>query len=142
MDSKPITMNDRATHLPQRFTISSGGYPHPSLLVTKRKRILTYDAFPDPSPARTATPSPQEWQAFWRKMDDIGAWNWAREYISREGRDCLEWSVDIQCGDRRIVSEGANCFPQHDGSPNTGADRTQAFCEFEKAVRRLCGIAG
>jgi len=142
MESKPIMTNDRAAYLPQRFTISAGGYPHPSLLVTKRKRILTYDAFPDPSPERTATPSPQAWQAFWRKMDRIGAWNWAREYINREGRDCLEWSVDIQYGEKRIVSEGANCFPRDDGSHSAGSCRTPAFHEFEKAVRELCGITG
>jgi hypothetical protein len=60
------------------------------------------------------TPSEEEWKNFWDKMDEIGIWDWKREYPDPYAMviDGFKWNLKIELGDKKIESSGYNVYPE------------------------------
>lgn len=76
-------------------------------------------------------PDEKEWERFWEKVEACGLWFWGRNYqtLTLEG---IDWDLEIQRGDRSIISAGANGYP---GSPNDQI--SVIFKEFLSALSSL-----
>ena len=74
----------------------------------------------------TVTPSPEDWQAFWKEMDAINIWKWEKEYIDKDIVDGQSWNLKFEYRGNKIESSGSNRFPQN-------------FPRYEKALKQLLG---
>jgi hypothetical protein len=76
------------------------------------------------------TPTADEWEEFWHRMDEIEIWGWYEIYEVKCMDSCVEgneWEVKIEFGEEMIESYGSNSYPS-------------TFQEFLKAVEELTGI--
>jgi hypothetical protein len=129
------------SHLPKRFKVSIDGFFSGGFSITSEDGALIVRKGRFSPPSNPITPSSQAWQRFWDKMDLIGVWKWQKSYWNADVLDGIQWEVDIQCGNKRLESDGSNSYPREDGSPSEDAEPTKPFEEFEKALEELCGIS-
>lgn len=92
---------------------------------------LRYEAFgphnlSKPAP-KMASPSAEQWRAFWKKMEKVRVWEWCVEYEPKAVvADGCRWSLQIELSERKVTSSGRNAFPGD-------------FEEFRNAVGALVG---
>ena len=131
----------KPTYLPKRFKISVGGFLDGSSyeIVYAGEVLALYRRIIQQEP-QPLNPSPEAWQKFWGKLDQLGVWKWQKSYWNRDVLDGTQWEVDIRIGERWIKCDGSNSFPEEDGSPSNDPSYTKTFNEFVKAVSELCGI--
>src|SRR3712207_1642804 len=106
---------------PSRFRAVIDNFGRHSYTVELRDGKLVYeDAAPrTTSESITITPSPEQWRAFRRALDEIGVWTWRQDYQPSEGiLDGTSWSLYIQYPDHSVFSSGANCYPNARAEPN------------------------
>jgi hypothetical protein len=140
----------RGKALPERLSISIGGYFGPCYSVTLEKGRLTYrylrSAAEPPSPEdlppnEEIMPSAKQWQTFRRALDRLNVWCSQERYLDPGVCDGTNWSVEIAYTDKAIVSGGSNCFPDRNGEAlgiaTESNDRT--FAKFCRAVAQLIG---
>jgi hypothetical protein len=91
-----------------------GGAMGDSFHVTWNGSMLTHKHlghFCAPGPTTDFRPSPGEWAAFRRALDDIGVWEWAESYCDPGVMDGTNWSFTAHYADRRVESKGTNAYP-------------------------------
>ncbi len=85
-------------------------------------------------------PSKAQWQAFADTVDEIGIWNWKRDYpnpgIIGGGN---KWEVDVAIGGRHVSARGDCSYPGS-GTPSGNVyEVSREFSDFLRAVRELIG---
>lgn len=84
-------------------------------------------------------PAKEQWIEFWKKIDEIGIWNWNEDYDTADFLDGIEWRIKIVLGDRKIESCGSNAYP--DLNPkNIRRVLTPTFEGFLYVFKKLTGI--
>lgn len=76
------------------------------------------------------TPTPDEWNDFWYRMDEIRIWDWYQLYEVKCMDSCVEgdqWELNIEFDEEQIESHGSDSYPS-------------TFREFVKAIEELTGI--
>lgn len=68
--------------------------------------------------------TPEEWDAFWTKVDLLDVWSWKTYY--RRARDGGKWSLELQRGDRQVTASGRNAGPDN-------------YSEFYRSLKQLVG---
>ena len=75
----------------------------------------------------------RRWQAFWRKLDKMGAWRWPEE-IGRQldsiAEDAPSWEIEVVHGSRRLRLEGYH-------RPPTGQKGPRPFAPLIRAIKSL-----
>lgn len=84
-------------------------------------------------------PTKEAWTNFWKSMDQVKVWEWKSRYDNPKVRDGLAWSLEIQRGDRKVVSGGSNGYPGSGNAKPGGWGPTALFMEYQKAVEELIG---
>ena len=82
------------------------------------------------------TPTPEQWTAFRRALDEQKVWRWRAKYTESRIQDATTWSLKIEYPDRSVVSAGAAAFP--DRSSDKMLPR-YAFNHYQLAVQELIG---
>jgi hypothetical protein len=98
-----------------RFTEEAFRVHHKQSIETVSERNLVYTSEStgivgrfEPVQQQVAV-SPEDWDAFWRKTDQLEVWSWTTYY--RLARDGGKWSLELQRGDRHVVASGRNARP-------------------------------
>jgi hypothetical protein len=60
---------------------------------------------------RTFSPSREDWELFWHRLERIGAWSWHGQYVNPSILDGEEWSVTIIHAGKKLSCSGANSYP-------------------------------
>jgi len=56
--------------------------------------------------------SSEEWEEFWRVIDDLDAWRWGKDYFNQDILDGTQWELVIdRKGKRRRRIFGSNDYP-------------------------------
>jgi len=121
-----------------------GSFHGPAYGVWWDGRRVVYESF-EPGYMRRQqlllSPSQAQWRRFWRTMDRIGVWEWAKRYDPGERfepdsviRDGTHWSLTLGDGGRQVESCGDNA------GPDAGdLDEGPVFSCFCAALARLLG---
>ena len=120
---------------PTVFSVSIGGYMGNSYSIEKTGNTLLYKYYDygyELKATETILPSCSQWKSLGRTLDKIGIWEWETEYPNPGICDGTSWSVEIEWGDKKILTHGDNNYP--DG--NYDSNEFQAFI---RAIRRLIG---
>ena len=91
---------------------------------------------------REFRPSPQQWEAFWKSMDEVDVWNWKPSYEHKRLADGTHWSVELAHNGRTIRSQGRILFPGKESQSletEYTDDRGPIFEKYLEAVRKLIG---
>ncbi len=78
------------------------------------------------------TPSPAEWQSFWKSADSISLWQW--KSAVEPGEPDFVWSLDMKQQDRENVIDGNHFHRGRDGSPSGSKE---GWVVFAKALQGL-----
>lgn len=70
------------------------------------------------------TVTPEEWGIFWKNTDLLDVWSWTTYY--RSARDGGKWTLELQRGDRHVVTSGRNARPVE-------------YSEFYRCLNQLVG---
>ena len=56
--------------------------------------------------------SSEEWDVFWKVVDEIDAWRWVKDYFNQDVLDGIQWELIIdRKGKRRKRIFGSNDYP-------------------------------
>src|SRR5688572_28556349 len=55
---------------------------------------------------RAMTPTPAQWEGFWRICDEIDVWSWPPTLGDLHVIDGLQWITELEVGSRRMASTG------------------------------------
>lgn len=105
---------------------------------------------PDGKPVEEhVRPTPEQWEKFWRVMEEIQLGKWAKSYICPNVTCGYTWSVRIEKDGRIYESQGSNSYPS-DEDPSKGnhsefsakepsrvLEQSRLFQKFLAAVRVL-----
>lgn len=75
-------------------------------------------------------PSREQWEEFWRVVDELDVWTWSSEYAAPA--QVPAWSLELARPDRRVRSAGHGAFPR------TGAPTPSG--EFRVLLEALRGL--
>lgn len=81
-------------------------------------------------------PQCEQWDQFWRDIDQIGLWKWEASYMNSRILDGTYWCLDFQISEKSLKTEGKNLYPGSNGKNSPSAE----FLTFLKAVRNLTGV--
>jgi len=109
----------------------SGLGPAFSVAWNGHELVYTSERLEDRAPERAAAqPTEPQWRAFWRRLDELDVWSWARSYEPETMRtDGYDWSITIAAGGRRAQSRGYDAWP--------GPDPIATWDAFTLALRDL-----
>ena len=132
---------EAVTGMPQKFSFTL--IDHHSLseyrMALKGKKLL-YDAdTPMDAPRHEVIkPTLQDWDKFWQACTNTGVWSWEPVYNASHLADenHVEWSLDMQLGDRQVTAAGKNCLPGGDGI-RIDKDCPRPFAKLLKGLRAL-----
>ncbi len=82
------------------------------------------------------TPSPEEWELFWDKVEELGVWDWQGDYEKCCMVDGYRWRVTMTLGSRQVHTTGMNDAPTH----ITGSGVTSALEILLDALEDLTGF--
>jgi hypothetical protein len=121
---------------PQTLKAFIGGFGGPSYGVRFEDSTLYYDAWDNGEQHEPVEVHPTEadWEAFWRTLDEVGAWDWKEEYETEGVMDGTGWSLEVEYNGRVLETGGSNAYPP-DGKMNV----SKQFSRFLKAVSKLAG---
>jgi hypothetical protein len=119
-----------------RFSIDHSG-PRRSVEWRNRMLVLRGCPFDDSGTDERArfSPSPMQWDQFWRAMERANVWTWRAEYFEPV-LDGTSWSLEMENAGQRIESHGSNGYAGSDGS-SYGEES-----EFAQLLRALSGLVG
>ena len=102
--------------------LRGGGYDHPI-----RQQVR-------------AVPSSQQWQTFWKEVDQLGIHRWKREYTQKSIDvaiyDGTRWRLTVTTHAAVLTSKGDNVYPQV-GRPDVTTTDDAAFKRLENAFEAL-----
>lgn len=111
--------------IPEKFVVEYGSiiYPKERFSVKLQNNCLIYQEGNIDGISEPITPSENQWEDFWHKMEDMGLWEW-NEHYDLCCFDGTQWKVQISIEDMEIESAGTNDFPD-------------SFMEFVEALEDL-----
>ena len=132
--------------LPQRFSVSIGGFTGPSYKVNLEGDHLVYQAMGagwHPQNTKRLHPSSEDWQHFWRAADKVELWRWRTSYKPRTVcPDGTSWEVELAFNDKHVHSVGLEAYPGN-ADPRSTVEESAAskarFDQFTQAVSKLIG---
>ncbi len=134
---------EAVTGMPQKFSFTLIDHHSQSeyRLILKGKKLLYNADTPMDSPRHEVVkPSLQDWDKFWQTCTTIGVWSWEATYSNPHLADeyHVEWSLDMQLGDRQVTATGKNCLPGGEGV-RIGKDCPKPFAKLLKGLKALAG---
>jgi hypothetical protein len=102
----------KTNFLPQEFQLGYGPflYPEEGFTIHLRADILYYSPDGSKSNEEEISPTEEEWELFWQKVDELGVWNWNPHYqLCCQGG--TRWKVKIVYNELEIDSSGENDYP-------------------------------
>lgn len=114
------------TEMPRELALRIGGFFGPTYRVDLREGKVYYGvqtSGENKERLTTYEPSQQQWSAFKKSLDEIGVWNWKKDY-ERPVMDGTQWSFTIKYRSERLESTGSNDYPK-------------GYEKFLEAVKRL-----
>ena len=132
------TETNRHRHV-MRLELFIGGYTGPSYSVTwddgrLEYRTADYGFMEVPAPT-IEQPTPKRWQAFWRKLEALGVWDWPEECeADMRATDGTSWSIHLEYSGRVLRSGGSNAYPG-----TRDLEPSPEFRKYLAAVRSLLG---
>lgn len=130
-------MDKQQNYLPQQFDIAIGGCFGPSFTVRLVGDKISYEksaGLYSLADSVEISPTAEQWARFWEQIDEIGVWQWSREYENPE-LEGAHWYIHMRSGERSVTSEGDTAFP---GSCES-AEPTEEFKRFLAALSELIG---
>jgi hypothetical protein len=121
-----------SSYLPKELKFSIGSFFSTYDSFELQEKSLTYreselgEGFYHGPIRKSVTPSADQWEQFWRELDEIGFWRWKDKYDDDSVTDATGWTLDIEFAGRRKRASGYNEFPP-------------GFDKFRAAVQRLLG---
>lgn len=84
-------------------------------------------------------PEEQQWEEFWKALDEIKIWDWASEYTAPV-MDGTGWSLEIMQGKQSIDTHGHMAWPDpNELSQAVELEETEPFNKLIRALNGLCG---
>ena len=105
---------------PKHVRVFIGGYLGPSYFIEGQGSQLCY-TFSEgykQGQADIINPNGEDWLLFFNALEKIGVWQWQSEYPNPGVCDGTNWSVEIQWGEKEVVSRGDNNYPGVRGQPS------------------------
>ncbi len=140
-------MNQDNIHsaLPEKLEFSIGGYGGPGYSVSLQDEKVVYRSFQGVSAysedETVLTPTDQQWREFKAQIDQIGVWDWEKEYNNPNVLDGTQWSLEIAYDEQRIQSCGSNRFPGASTGDWDDWSETSEFKALKGALQQLlCGV--
>ena len=119
-------------HLPDKFIVAIGGYGGDNYSVEMKESTLIYRKNYEEI---VLEPDTKDWKEFWGTLEEIDIWKWQRDYNpERPILDGTSWKIDIQYGEKEVLSSGSNAYP-----PSSETEMSDEFLKFCQAVSDLCG---
>jgi hypothetical protein len=143
--------------IPKKMIVSVGGgvyYPRdgrkPEALMRRsysvelRGKGLHYRVIKEggePNVDKVVTPTEEQWELFWKEIENARLWSWSDEYYNYDVKDGTFGFVEISYRGRSIKSRGSNSYPSEGdvSKPNPGAEYSQPFSVILRGVRNLLG---
>jgi hypothetical protein len=69
-------------------------------------------------------PSPEKWNSFLAKLDELQVWDWKASYHRTDMCDGSQWELQLAIGDKSVKSYGSGLFPEK-------------FDQFKEALNKL-----
>jgi hypothetical protein len=115
-----------------------------SYIVELRGKDLHYRVIKEggkPNVEKVVTPTEEQWELFWKEIENARLWSWSDEYYNYDVKDGTFWFVEISYRGRSIKSRGSNSYPSEGdvSKPNPGAEYSQPFSVILRGVRNLLG---
>lgn len=139
--------NLQSDWMPAQFDVSDwGGFT--GYRITLEKGKFVYRVL-DGNRVKTKIldyPEEDQWNEFWRKLNNIGLWNWRREYCIADPAIVIDdggkWVVTIEHGKHAITSTGQNAYPnaQNAAKSNQIPMKSKPYLEYEAALKNLFQI--
>jgi len=87
-------------------------------------------------------PSEEAWIKFWKKMDNIGIWDWMEHYQPQNViiLDGYRWDLKIVLGNKKLECSGLNAYPGDEIGEIIDSNKSKSFNRFINAVKTLTGI--
>ena len=102
-------------YLPDQFEVFIGDYWGPSFKIKKsrhdRLEYLTMGYGFRLEAIQFIYPDRVQWEMFWHEIEQLGAWNWGRDYNGPLACNCTHWYVEIEHNDKKLESSGDNLLP-------------------------------
>lgn len=130
--------------MPRKFEARIGGHLGWSFSATLTGSGLEYVEYAEefvPMAAKILSPSPAQWHALWKTLDQLEVWRWKNEYINTHVRDGTSWEFECEWDGRQIKTAGSNAFPgdPDPGKPTNSQDESKRFDSFLLAISQLLG---
>jgi hypothetical protein len=85
------------------------------------------------------TPTPEQWEEFWKAMETQQVWQWLTEYANTRVSDGTQWTLNLRHGTHQLTTLGSNNYPGKDGEPNAKPEQTKEFKNYLAAIKKLLG---
>jgi hypothetical protein len=95
----------------------------------------------EPNVEKVVTPTEEQWESFWKEVENARLWSWSKEYYNYDVKDGTFWFVEISHRGRSIKSRGSNSYPSEGdvSKPNLDAEYSRPFRAVLQGVRSLLG---
>ncbi|MDP3065939.1 MAG: hypothetical protein Q8N08_04295 [Methanobacteriaceae archaeon] len=99
-------------HIPDEFLVEYGPILHlgEGFNIKLKEETLFYRPGTYHIHEEQIRPTDSHWKDFWREVEDLGLWDWDREY-QLCCWDGTGWKVKISYNEREIESMGQNHYP-------------------------------
>ena len=125
--------------MPTEIKFTIGGFEEDCHDVRAQEGMVKYEFRPAGSDRETvriiATPSAKQWSYFWRRVEQIGVWDWQPKYWVFV-MDGTQWELELNLTDRTLTSIGSNSYPGCEGRDYT------LRCEFGRLLLALEQLIG
>ena len=120
--------NPQKDFLPTKMKLNIDGYMGGGNSLYWEGNTLVYvETLPsEETRTKKIRPRKKAWLKFWNDLEQLGVWQWQREYQNKgpEIQDGSFWSISIEYQGKEISSGGSNAYPPK-------------FRQFQEAVENL-----
>jgi len=131
--------NSSSMIVPKKLIFEIGGYNSSSFkLELKGKRLKYHEGLlPAVGEEEYFKPSDQEWKQLREDLDNLGVWNWSRQYES-DVLDGIQWSFEVYYEDDSIKIYGNNSYPDPENlSEGVVLEFTEPFIDLINALKNI-----
>jgi len=130
--------------MPRKFEARIGGVLGFSFSASLTDKGVEYTEFADgytPLVTKVINPTPNQWRALHRVMEETEFWRWNREYFNPDVLDGTSWEIECEWDNQTINTEGSNAFPSDpDGRiPTYSENESKRFDSLLRAISQLLG---
>ena len=127
--------------LPQQLELFWGGLPGLNTCsVQWDGKSLAYEqTYRAKKTKADINPSDQQWQRFWKQMDEVNVWSWQKRYDNPDVMDGMVWHVKMGLGTNRVETYGSNAYPGNTETNRSDINPSKLFMQYQAAVEELIG---